>query len=106
MEKTRILRKHQAQKVTAIVVNEKMQVNREYRHQLRQELYYLERFGMNSKGAREAQGYAEYLHELQGRVSFVLYVDPSNKEFMDAKKKLEKRIDASWSLCPPKWAYY
>ena len=105
-KKTKVLHKHQAQKVTAIVVNDKMQVNRGYRRQLRQELYYLNRFGINSKDAQAADGYTEYLYKLHGRVSFVLYVDPENKEFIEAKKRLEKMIDASWSLYPPEWAFY
>lgn len=104
-KKTKVLHQHQAQKVTAIIVNDKMQVNREYRRQLRQELYYLNRFGINSKAAQEADGYTEYLYKLHGRVSFVLYIDPENKEFIEAKKKLEKMIDASCSLYPPKWAF-
>lgn len=91
-KKTRVLHPHHAQKVTAIVVNEKMQVNREYRRQLRQELYYLERFGENAAGVLEAGNYWDYLYRLRGRVDFVLYVDPENKEFREAKAMLERLL--------------
>ena len=98
--KTKVLYPHQAQKVTAITVNEKMQVNRAYRRQLRMELYYLNRFGSNAKDALE-NGYAEYLYRLLGRVSFVLYVDPENQEFSTAKKKLERMLREYETQCLP-----
>ena len=90
--KTRVLGKHQAQKVTAIVVNEKLQVSRSYRRQLRQELYYLERFGKNAKAARAAGDYETYLRKLLGKVAFALYVDPSNQEFLAAKDMLNEKL--------------
>lgn len=91
--KTRILGQHQAQKVTAIVVNDKMQVTRDYRRKLRQELHYLRRFGEGARAALEAVTYETYLHQLLGRVTFVLYADPENKEFTEAKAMLEDLID-------------
>lgn len=97
-KKTKVLRRHQAQKVTAIMVNDKMQVSRAYRRQLRQELYYLNRFGIHSEAAQAAERYPEYLSELYGRVSFVLYVDPENREFRVAAQKLEKMIKAVRAL--------
>ena len=90
--KTRILGKHQAQKVTSIVVNEKMQVPREYRRKLRQEIYYLTRFEENAHGAQASDDYQRYLNQLLGKVSYVLYVDPTNKEFKKARRFLEERI--------------
>lgn len=91
-DKTRILGKHQAQKVTAIVVNKKMQVSREYRRTLRQELYYLKRFKEHSEGARNAPSYQTYLYQLLGKVTFVLYVDPGNREFIEARNMLNRAL--------------
>lgn len=92
-DKTRILGQHQAQKVTAIVVNEKMQVSREYRRNLRQEIHYLKRFKENARDVSCAEDYIHYLFELQGKIAFVLYVDPDNKEFLDARKMITHLID-------------
>ena len=89
-DKTKVLGKHQAQKVTAIVVNEKMQVSREYRRKLRQDIYYLKKYGEQSTGALAADDYDEYLYQLLGRVSFVLYVDPNNKEFLEKKDMIDE----------------
>lgn len=88
-DKTRILGKHQAQMVTAIVVNEKMQVSRAYRRNLRQEIYYLRRFKDGAKAVPPAGDYEDYLYQLLGRLSFVLYVDPENKEFSEAKNMIQ-----------------
>ena len=86
--KTRVLGQHQAQKVTAIVVNEKMQVSRQYRRNLRQEIYYFKRFRGQSNGVKQAESYQDYLYQLLGKVTFVLYVDPDNQEFLEAKEML------------------
>lgn len=98
-EKTKVLGRHQAQMVTAIVVNDKMQVSRAYRRKLRQEIYYVRRFKENAKDAYAAESYVHYLYQLFGRVTFVLYVDPENSEFLEAKELLEKMIDRYWRSC-------
>lgn len=95
-EKTRVFGRHQAQMVTAIVVNDKMQVSRAYRRKLRQEIYYVRRFKENAKDAYCAESYVQYLHQLHGRITFVLYVDPENNEFTEARELLEKMIDRYW----------
>ncbi len=96
IDKTKILGQHQAQMVTAIVVNEKMQVTRKYRRKLRQELYYVRRFKDNATDVYWAEDYIHYLYQLQGRVSFVLYVDPSNAEFIEANQMLNEMIEKYW----------
>ena len=88
--KTKVLGPHQAQKVTAIVVNEKMQVSRAYRRQLRQELHYLKCYGPDAKHARSADSYLSYLNRLLGQIGFVLYVDPANQEFQNAQFFVEQ----------------
>ena len=94
--KTKVLGRHQAQMVTAIVVNEKMQVSREYRRKLRQEIYFVKRFRENARDAYAAESYVHYLYQLHGKVTFVLFVDPENKEFLDYRETLEKMIDRYW----------
>ena len=87
--KTKVIGQHQAQMVTAIVVNDKMQVPREYRRKLRQEVYYLKRFKEDARDVWKADSYQDYLYQLMGKISFVLYVDPCNKEFLEAKEMLD-----------------
>ena len=88
--KTKVIGQHQAQMVTAIVVNDKMQVPREYRRKLRQEIYYLKRFKEDARDVWKADSYQDYLYQLMGKISFVLYVDPKNKEFLEAKDLIDR----------------
>lgn len=92
LEKTKVLRQNQAQKVTGIVVNEKMQASRDYRRKLRQEMYYFKRFGVNSRGIQTGE-YPEYLYRLQGKLAYVLYIDPNNEEFKYYKDYVDRAID-------------
>lgn len=91
-DKTRVLGRHQAQAVTAIVVNDKLQVSRAYRRKLRQELHYVQRYREDAKDSRSAESYPGYLYQLLGKVSFVLYVDPNNREFVKARNMLEQMV--------------
>ena len=65
-EKTKIRRHHHRQGVLGLTVNDHIQVNRKYHRKLMQELYYLERFGKNCKGAIESGDYWKYMQKLQG----------------------------------------
>lgn len=105
-DKTKVLRKYQSQRVTAVVVNEKPQITREYRRNLRQELYYVRKFKNKCKGALETGSYGDYLHELQGKIAFVLYIDPCNQEFIEARKLVKRLIRESWMDDPPCWVYH
>ncbi len=99
-DKTKVLGRHQKQKITAVVVNQKLQVSREYRRGVRQEVYYLQKFGRNCKGAQEADSYESYLRKLLGKIAFILYVDPNNQEFRQAHEAVCKRL---WEY-EPWWA--
>ncbi|MBQ1817042.1 MAG: RNA-directed DNA polymerase, partial [Clostridia bacterium] len=80
-KKTRLVRPGQRQAVTGVIVNEKLAVPREYKRRLRQELYYIEKYGMEEHLSRlggEAQ--SGYAARLLGRVNYVLSIEPGNKE--------------------------
>lgn len=75
------------QTVTGIVVNEKLQVPRDYRRKLRQEVYYFLKYGM------EENADASSLPSLLGKVNFVLQVNPEDRWFADAKEKIREMIE-------------
>lgn len=115
-KKTRILKQNVRQSVTGIVVNEKAQVSREYRRNLRQELYYCRKFGVESHLRRkytECDGRIErtgkqneniefdetknleqeilcrkYLQKLLGKINYVCLVNPEDTEFQKARKEV------------------
>lgn len=91
-KKTKVLYRNMSQRVLGLIVNEKLQVNRGYRRSLRQELYYLRRYGADAEGAKNAPSYLQYLHQLQGKIAYVLYIDPSNEEFQKATEEICKLI--------------
>ena len=85
-EKTRLMKPHERQEVTGIVVNKKLQAPRPLRRQLRQEVHYIERFGLDVHLARINEMRPNYINHLKGIANFVLYVNPSDKE---AQRALE-----------------
>ena len=83
------------------MVNEKPQVSKAYRRKLRQELYYLYKFGARDvilkNGLEEymlgdTTLHAKYLQSLMGKINFVLQIDPHNREFLAEREKLKQYI--------------
>lgn len=74
-KKTRVMRRHSTQMVTGLVVNDKLGVSRETRRKLKQELYYSEKFGVESHMMKIAsdQTPEKYLQSLIGRQNNVEY---------------------------------
>lgn len=106
-KKTKVASCHQRQLVTGIVVNKIPQVTKEYRRQLRQEIYYCERFGLKSHLESicdtkflplKEGGIKRYWLSLLGRVNYILHVNPQDAYFLEARNRLMKikpRLDQS-----------
>lgn len=63
-----------------------MQVSLNYRKKIRQEIYYIKKFGLNEHLNRlNIKNSEKYLNSLLGRILFVLQVDPNNQEFRNYK---------------------
>lgn len=92
-EKTKVRRRQHRQEVLGLTVNDRVQVNRGYRRKLMQELYYLERFGQNCVGALAEGDYLKYMQKLQGKLAYVLHIDPDNSSLWDAHLKLTLRMN-------------
>lgn len=94
-EKIHIISNNKSQKVTGILVNKKVQVDKKYRNKIRQEVYYINKYGLESH--LEKINYQldkdKYLANLYGRILFCLQIDPSNKEFINYKKMVQLKID-------------
>ena len=89
-QKTRIQRPGQRQKVTGIVVNEKMSIPADYRRKLRQELYYCRKFGIQEHLQKTGLEIPVDVHRLQllGKVNYVLQLHPEDRDMLDARKWL------------------
>lgn len=95
-KKTRFVTSSSRQSVTGLTVNEKVSVSKDYKRKLRQEVHYVLRFGAFAdipwefcktlKGPDDQ--YVQYLQHLQGRLHFVLQVEPENRWFREAAGRL------------------
>ncbi len=92
--KTVVIPATKRQTVTGIVVNEKLNITKEYKKKIRQEMHYIQKYGleehMNRCGVSDSE---QYVMSLRGRIAFVLQTTPSDSEFLEYKKILaEKRL--------------
>lgn len=91
-DKIHIVNKSQSQNVTGIIVNEKLQVNAKYRNKIRQEIYYIKKFGLKSHLNKCNININElkYLDKLYGRILYVLQINKFDQEFLKYKKFIEE----------------
>lgn len=84
-KKIHVIKQNQQQKITGIVVNEKMQVERKYRKEIRKEIYYIKKYGLDSHLDKiNYKDKEKYLNKLYGRILFILQIN-NNKEFINYK---------------------
>lgn len=95
--KTHFVTNASRQSVTGLTVNEKVSVSKEYKRKLRQELYYVFKFGPKEHLKKINQecflingkpNTVSYYYNLCGRVSFVLQIEPDNLWFQKAAHQL------------------
>lgn len=88
--KTVVVPASKRQSVTGIVVNEKLNITKDYRKRVRQEVYYIKKFGLDEHLSRMGISDKErYLLSLKGRVAFVLQTIPRDCEFTEYKNFLD-----------------
>lgn len=81
-------------KVLGMTTNEKLQVDRRYRRQVRQDLYYFRKFGAQASGVESAGGCERYLFRLAGRIAYILQVNPDDVEMQRAKAEVAELLQA------------
>lgn len=89
-KKTVCLHDGQRKEVTGIVVNEKISVPAHYKKKIRQELFYINKYGVESHIARmeNNQSIDKYVSGLLGRINYVISVEPHNEEMIGYRKIL------------------
>lgn len=92
--KTRLLRRHQRQQVTGIVVNKKIQAPRELRRQLRQHAYYIEKYGFDEHVSWLDDNHSHYREHLLGKAGFVRSLNMHDR---DAKRLMQAVTQAKLS---------
>ena len=88
--KTAVIPNAKRQTVTGIVVNEKINLTKEYKRKIRQEVYYIKKFGLDEHLSKtDIVDKQQYLNSLKGRIAFVLQTIPNDKEFLEYKNYLK-----------------
>ena len=99
--KTKIMTPNMRQVVTGVIVNKKLQVPLEKRKELRQAIYYIEKFGLTNHLAKINCSRGFYLKHLLGLVNYVLFINPDDNE-----AKLQKEFLISLIKSKPKTTVY
>lgn len=85
-QKLKVMRSGDRQKTTGIVVNEKQQLPREYRLKIRQEVHYIQQFGLDDHLAHIGETRSNYLDHLIGKIEYALFINPKDEKMKDYRE--------------------
>ena len=81
-KKTKVIKNNKRQIVTGLVVNDKVNILISYRKKIRQEMYYIDKYGLDNHLNRlNITCKEKYINSLKGRINYCLSIDKDNKEF-------------------------
>jgi RNA-directed DNA polymerase len=89
-EKIRVSNTGARQIVTGIVVNEKLQAPRNYRDEVRKEMFFIEKYGLENHIEYIGEKRKRYLEHLIGKINYIRFVNPNDKnvdKYMDILTK-------------------
>lgn len=94
-KKTRVRKRHQRQEVTGIVVNDKLQLSRKIRKDIRKNAYYIKKYGLESHLQHVNENRENYLYHMIGIASYAHFINPKDEqlsEYLDTfKSELKKK---------------
>lgn len=90
-KKTKVIRNNTRQTVTGVVVNKKANITKEYKRKIRQEIYYIKKYGIDNHCKFIKENKSKYLNSLRGRINYCLEINPSNelKNYLKILKEYE-----------------
>lgn len=87
-EKTMMMGKNQRQIISGIIVNDKIQVPRDRRDELRQAMFFIDKFGLDDHLNHIKCSKANYLKHLLGIANYITFINPKDEKILAIKKKL------------------
>ncbi|MFI8606698.1 reverse transcriptase family protein [Cellulophaga baltica] len=87
-DKIKLMKPHQRQVISGITVNHKMQVSKKKRNEIRNEMFYIKKFGLENHKKKTGQNKDNYFLHLMGKINYILLINPKDVEFIDYKKYL------------------
>lgn len=92
-KKIKVIYNYHSQSVTGIIVNEKMQANSKYRSKIRQEIYYINKYGISSHMKKlNIKNKRKYINSLYGRILYVLQINKDDIEFIKYRDIIKKYL--------------
>lgn len=88
-DKTRVRKQGQQQEVTGIVVNYKPQLAKHVRKDIRKNVYYIKKYGLQSHLKYIQEERSHYLEHLFGVINYALFINPADKEMRQYKKYIK-----------------
>lgn len=83
LDKTKKMYRHHRQVVTGVIVNEKVQISKKDRREIRQACYFIKTFGLKDHLQKIGETRRNYLNHLMGRVNFGLQMNPHDEELKE-----------------------
>lgn len=93
-DKTRLKLKDGARIVTGISIsNGRLSIPREYKRALKNEIFFIRKFGLLSHLANRKIMNPNYINSILGKISFWLYIEPENKFALDSHELMLRLIN-------------
>ena len=89
-DKTMVMRRNQPQIITGILVNDKIQVPRGKRDELRQAVHFIEKYGLDEHLVKINCKKANYIKHLLGIANYILFINPKDEKVKGYKEILIK----------------
>ena len=89
-KKTRVRKQGQQQEVTGIIVNYKAQISKKNRKEIRKNMYYIQKYGLQEHLKYLKEGRNNYLEHLLGQINYGLFINSKDYELQKYKEELMK----------------
>ena len=90
--KTNIMHRGNRQIISGIVVNQKAQIPREIRYELKQAMNFIDKYGLESHLAKINCKKSSYLEHLLGLANYILTINPKDEKTKNIYLKLKKLV--------------
>jgi len=89
--KTEFISNKSRQICTGLVINRKINVDKQTRQALKNELYFCKKLGLNAflQKYKEGTSSEKYLKSLQGRINFLISVNPKYVNYLEMLNKIK-----------------
>ncbi len=96
-DKTRVARKNARQEVTGIVVNQHMQIAKQKRKDIRQQVYYIKKYGVESHLFATKETRKNYIPHLLGLIEHAIFINPEDKEMQECKEIIKSLCKSDYT---------